>query len=146
MPKLGFIPGEILAFQAIIDNRSSYTVAKVVFQFIQDITLSAKNKTRRFQKTITEAIYPNMIKGNKYEVWNGALLTVPIISCPSSNGLSSIIDINYSVVLKVKPLGHRPSFFASIAIAIGTTPFESEELLNFEESQIVWIKRTVCFR
>ena len=113
------------------------TEAKVVFQFIQDITLSAKNKTRRFQKTITEAIYPNMIKGNKYEVWNGALLTVPLLSCPSSNGLSSIIDINYSVVLKVKPLGHRPSFFASIPIAIGTTPFESEELLNFEESQIV---------
>ena len=135
LSKIGFLAGEVLSFKASIDNRSSYTVGKVVLQLIQDITLITKKKTRLFQKFITDVAYLNIINAYTYDEWSNTLMISPEI-CPSSNGLSNIIDISYSVVLLVKPLGPHASFFANIPITIGTIPFECEdenpELLNFD--------------
>ena len=138
--KTGFVSGETLSFKAILDNKSSNSMKFVSFQIIQQILCITRYKSRMFERLVCELPYPNKINERTCEEWSNSVVIPPV--CPSSNGLSKVMNISYSAVLYVNPSGAHLGFYALIPIVIGTIPltqdnYENYQPLSFETSRFV---------
>ena len=130
LAKTGFVSGEKLAFNSIIDNKSSYVIKQIIFSLEQDIYCETRQKNRIFNRTVTQIVFDKIVSKNSCEEWCNALVKIPPV-CPSSSiNTGKIINISYNAKLKVVPAGAHLSFEIKIPIVMGTIPFSEANVLN----------------
>jgi hypothetical protein len=116
----GFVPGELISFNATIENHSRKTLIKINVQLIQHLEVHEKRHDKRYRHKIFELLYPNNIEAGSCGTWQGQLPIPPV--CQSfDSSLSKLIDLTYSVVLFFDAEFSLSKEIA-IPITIGTCP------------------------
>jgi hypothetical protein len=131
--KGGYVSGEGLAFNAIIENRSSRAIKSLSFKIMQDVNLHASAKSRTISRVVAQIFYPKIIEKNSCEEWSNTVLTIPSV-CASLSNTCRIIDVYYYALLSVCPEGPSLSFDLSIPITIGTIPLIDGKMVKFTHS------------
>ena len=118
--KSGFVTGEIILFDAFIDNQSSKKF-KLYVKIISITKLFASDgSTKFFSLNIAKTNFPNKIMEQSSENWTNGALTIPT-GTPSSNTTSDVVKLFYFVVLRIK--NKLKLFDVRIPITIGTITF-----------------------
>jgi hypothetical protein len=121
--KSGFVPGETIFFRVDIDNQSSKEILETYVNLVQTLKLNAQNQTKIVKRVVCTARYLDMIKPRSIEAWDSSCLVIPPL-CSTLNGLTPLIQINYSLVLYVNLSGLSCTKSLTLPIVIGTVPIQ----------------------
>ncbi len=98
---------------------------------LQVIKFHAISKTKTHHRTMASIKYPKKIPKRSYESWSSFIQIPPLIH--SSNGLCSIIDVQYLAQLDFTPSGTIFSKQLFIPITIGTIPLIEAPSINLND-------------
>jgi len=103
VPKRHFIPGEILRFTVVVDNKSNRVLNGTAMRLVLTVTCSAQGTDRRHETNVIAMAGPD-IKANSVTVWEVNDFMVPTGLLPSFLGGCNIIRAEYSlqVIIKVQ--------------------------------------------
>ncbi|KAL8574239.1 hypothetical protein ACOMHN_065782 [Nucella lapillus] len=123
LPKRGYIPGEEVHVDALLNNDSKHRMKKSAVYLGQRITMmvygSKSEKIKKFCKCCRGPIPP----GGKDE-WHGSALIIPKDLPPTSKKRCELIDIEYFVQVVVTPVGLGRKLRVPLDIVIGTVPLD----------------------
>ena len=146
--KGGFVPGESIVFNALIDNKTDRRIKNIRVTLFQDIhvvkeehlqqalssnvpLLDVPPKNSRVQRTmLTETQYCGRVKPREIVFWERGLVEVPYYAIPSAN------DRTIQVFYKIK-LTNSEDCSLSLPIMIGTVPIFAEQTLQTIETTTV---------
>lgn len=123
------MPGELIVFNATINNNSNRKIKKMSVNLIKRTTFHSTRKSSKFYQNIAQIDYPNVINERSFETWSNSILLIPTV-CPSSNGTCKIIEVSYKVSLNFDSSGISASKKLKIPITIGTIPFHYNNNVN----------------
>ncbi len=129
MLKGGYVPGEILFFRVDFDNQSSKQILETYVNLVQTLKLSGQNETKLVKRVVCTARFLDRIKSRSSETWESSCLVIPPL-CPTLNGLSSIIQVNYSLVLFLHLSGLSCAKSLTLPIVIGTVPIKNHHAMH----------------
>ena len=118
----GFVPGEPIVFSVCIDNQSKRTADSLTAMIVQQVRLHATSRSTARTRAVISVQLPRDVKPKTRDEFHNLSLVVPAV-CSSSNGLSRIIEVNYTFVLSFGARGFSINGNLVIPIKIGTVPF-----------------------
>jgi hypothetical protein len=118
--KSGYVPGEIIFFRVGIDNQTSREIIETYVNLMQVIKFSVQNGTKLVKRVVCTVRYLGKVKPRCIENWNSSCLQIPPL-CSTLNGLSALIQVNYSLVLYFHLSGI--SFAKSLTLPIVVSGF-----------------------
>ena len=123
----GFVCGELILFNAVVDNRSNKSVTMST-RLIQNLRFHTRSKTKSCKRVIGETTYPGRVEPRTNVTWKGALIIPPV--CQSSNASCRIIEITYTIDFNFSSNGVSISTDLLVPITIGTIPLRSVEAMS----------------
>lgn len=125
--KQGYVPGERIAFNVNINNKSNKELSDMLVDLYQIIYFHGTTKTYTDKRVVKSIKYPSNIKQHSQINWENSDLLIPPV-CASGNGTCKLIVVEYQLVLKYIE-SSAESKELKIPLVIGTMPL-SQELLN----------------
>lgn len=119
----GYVPGEMIVFNADINNKSNRTMTCSKASLIQQVKYHATNKTRTVNNCLQEQRH-GKIEGGGTDVWRNERLFIPPVP-PSYLLGCKIIDIRYLVMITVDPSGIGFDLDVPVEVVIGSIPLAS---------------------
>ncbi|CAG5125230.1 unnamed protein product [Candidula unifasciata] len=123
LPQKGYVPGERLNFAADIDNSTRRKVHNITVELLMTTTFHAAYKSRSVTQTVSR-IQRGSLKSGNSDSWEGGSLLVPPLP-PSFLIGCNIIDVRYTLQLRVFPGSPAFDLTVPIEIMIGSVPLQS---------------------
>ena len=128
--KTGYVLGEAVVFNAVVNNRSRRKLGNVLLKLVQKVKLNSRSKSRTSSRVVTKIARQEEgtsgIEPLSRVEWTDSVLTIPS-TCPSTMKSSKIIEINYQLVLYIESSwSHswsQSDLSLKVPIIIGTIPF-----------------------
>ncbi|BFZ01389.1 hypothetical protein BsWGS_04428 [Bradybaena similaris] len=123
LPQKGYVPGEKLIITADIDNRTRRKVQNIAVELLMTTTFHAAYKSRSVTQIVAR-IQRGSLKSGNSDSWEGDSLLLPPLP-PSFLIGCSIIDVKYTLQLRVFPVSPAFDLTVPLEIIIGTVPLHS---------------------
>ena len=119
--RTGFVPGESIVFDVIVDNqKSSRQVQDVTVTLLQKIRYQVKASVKKCFRRAASLTLPKTVAPRTLEKWSSHIIIPPLSA--STNGKCRIVDVYYSVVCEFATESSSGGKLI-IPITIGTKPF-----------------------
>jgi len=129
--KTGFVPGELINFNASLRNQSNKPIKVCAVKLIQYLSFTARHfseKTKSEFRDVAVIYCPQPIGPNDFYEWNGLLQIPPV--CSTLNNMTSVvrnIQIEYFLSLYFDVTTFSMSTNLKVPIVIGTVPLSTED-------------------
>ena len=122
----GFVPGQTIICDAIVDNQSSKTLDILQVSLVENCTLNASSKSR-VDTRIIHRFDLRQVQPKTTEEFRCIEIIVPPV-CPTTMSSSSrVLLVGYHVQLVVGATGFSVNSYSKIPITVGTVPFQTEK-------------------
>lgn len=127
--KSGFVPGEVVTFEAYINNTSSRDVIRNRIMLMQYLRLIGQKenitKIREEKREMARLVIDKRVRGNtSKEVKSSEPFILPQV-CTTLDGLCRIIDVKYALIFTFGVRGSSNKEL-EIPITIGNVPLQNE--------------------
>jgi hypothetical protein len=123
--KGGYIPGQSIKFNVIIDNKSSRAIVIKTVTLYKHMKFHASGQTKTDKLEIASVRLQTQVEPRSKEKWHNQILNIPR-DCKASSQYSKIIEVKYELVLYFAAAGFTTGTDCSIPIVVGTEPFTGE--------------------
>uniref|UniRef100_A0A2C9JRJ5 Arrestin C-terminal-like domain-containing protein n=1 Tax=Biomphalaria glabrata TaxID=6526 RepID=A0A2C9JRJ5_BIOGL len=119
----GYVPGETLYVNAEISNHSKRKVGSTSVELLMTTTFHTPIKSRSVTQQVASIQHGSLRHGDN-DTWEGDPLVLPPVP-PSYMIGCGIIDVRYTLELRVFPVGPAFELSVPLEILIGTVPLNS---------------------
>ncbi|BFY98273.1 hypothetical protein BsWGS_01313 [Bradybaena similaris] len=119
----GYVPGETLTISADISNSSRRKVDSSSVELLMTTTFHTAHKSRSVTQQVARLHHGSLASG-KSDKWEGDNFCLPSLP-PSYLSGCSIMEIKYTLELRVFPVGPAFELAVPLEIIIGTVPLRS---------------------
>ena len=121
--RTGYVSGEVVQFQAELENNSSSDLDSVILSLVEEVTFKTRGGERREEREVARLRWREKLLARSGEDWEGSL-ALPSLPPSGLAGHCSIIDLQYRLELQLNPGGHSSSLVVSLPIMLGTRPLQ----------------------
>ncbi|CAG5116543.1 unnamed protein product [Candidula unifasciata] len=116
----GYVPGETVTVSAEVNNSSRRKVDSISVELLMTTTFHTPHKSRSVTQQVARLHHGSLASG-KSDKWEGDNFSVPSLP-PSYLSGCSIMEIKYTLELRVFPVGPAFELAVPLEIIIGTVP------------------------
>lgn len=116
--RTGFVPGEMIVFNAEIDNQSNRQINGSKLRLVEHVHYVTQRKTKSETKVVVE------IDPGTSDMWEGVVMRIPAVLQTNLAGNCRIIKIKYELEFHVIPSGMSSALVVKLPITIGTIPLQ----------------------
>ena len=133
--KTGYLPGEMVSFEAYVDNKTNRSVHLSVglVQMLKAIgkkniislfssEIETESKTKIFERQVVQLKYSKKIKPATSQQWDQAEFRLPTI-CPSFK--TDLLEISYKIIFTFGRWTHETELI--MPIVIGNVPLDTDD-------------------
>ena len=121
--RTGYVSGEVIQFQAQVENLSSNDLDSVFLSLVQEVTFKTCGGEMREDREVARLHWREKLLARSGDDWEGDL-TLPPLPPSGLAGHCSIIDLQYRLDLQVNPAGRSAPLVVSLPIILGTRPLQ----------------------
>ncbi|XP_059176261.1 arrestin domain-containing protein 3-like isoform X2 [Physella acuta] len=119
----GFVAGEKVYISADVKNRSRRKIGSTSVELLMTTTFYAQNKSRSVTEQVA-SLHHGALSPGKTDCWEEEQFVIPPLP-PSFMIGCSIMDVKYTLELRVFPVGPAFELAVPVEIIIGTVPLNS---------------------
>jgi len=120
----GYVPGELIAFSAEVDNQSDRLMTKSYLHLMEVVTYITYRKNKTTRRPICE-IERGSIQPGGQDMWEDVKMRVPALAPTNLGGVCNIMNVQYELEFHVDPSGVGFDLVVTQPILVGTIPLVS---------------------
>ena len=121
--RTGYVPGEIIGFNAEIDNQSNRDMRSSKLSLIKHVTYVTRKKNKYVSRIIAQTKHGRVSAGDS-DLWEGVVMKIPAVPPTNLAGVCNVIKVRYTLELCVVPNGPAFDLEVQLPVTIGTVPLK----------------------
>ena len=121
--RTGYVPGEMIGFNAEIDNQSNRDMRSSKLSLIEHVTYITRSKNKYVNRIVAQTRHGRVSAGDS-DLWEGVVMKIPAVPPTNLAGLCNVIKVYYTLELNVVPKGPAFDLKVQLPVTIGTLPLK----------------------